>query len=104
MARSKCTLHDPGIAENGAQRALVVERGEHEELARYVLVTALLRSLSVRLSSFDRSFEKCTSPPVPSTGDRRSSARPSWGATLRFAPALSSSGRTDPPSGRAEPA
>ena len=38
-------LHDAGIAENGAQRALVVERREHEQLARYVLVTALLREL-----------------------------------------------------------
>src|SRR6185503_20092521 len=39
------TLHDAGIAENGAQRALVVEGREHEQLARYVLVAALLREL-----------------------------------------------------------
>jgi len=55
-------------------------------------------SLSVRLSSLPRSFETCTSPPVPSTFDRRSRASPSrersW---LTFAPDFSSSGRTVPP-------
>ncbi len=56
-------------------------------------------SLSVRLRSFARSFETCTSPPVPSTFGNRSSASPRRERSrLTLAPDFSSSGRTVPPS------
>ena len=51
-------FHDAGIAQDRAQRALVVERREHEQLARDVLVTALLRELVGQVEQLrDRSFE-----------------------------------------------
>jgi hypothetical protein len=93
------TLHDTGVLEQLAERTLVLERGEHEQLARDVLVAALLSELVGQVQELVRSFEMWTSPPAPSTFGRRSSACPSCERSrFTFAPALSSNGRIDPPS------
>ena len=81
------------------ERAVVLERGEHEQLAGDELVAALLRELvrDVEQAVAGRS-RRALRPASPSTrGSRSSSAPSSERSLLTSTPAFTSSGRTVPP-------
>ena len=92
-------LDDAGVAQDLAERALVLERREHEQLARDVLVAALLRELVGQVEQPRQVVRDVhvAAGALDAWADGRAPGRAANAAALTFAPALSSSGRTEPP-------
>ena len=93
-------LDGAGILQDARERALVLERGQHEELARDELVAALLREL---VGEIEHAVEivgdvDLARRRLPPCGSLSSAASRSERSLLTLTPALTSSGRTVPPS------